>query len=76
MFGARRPDRVGHALWAGHAVAVPVDGERGAVETATSSSLRRVVDVQRAQQRDTEVAPSADHQLGGGVAGIHDVLVR
>src|ERR1700710_1469041 len=30
-FGARGPDRVGHALWAGHAVVVPVDGERGAV---------------------------------------------
>lgn len=75
-FSAGRPDRVGHALWAGHAVVVPVDGERGAVETATGPSLRRVVDAQRAQQRDPEVVPGADHQLGGGVAGIHDVLVR
>jgi hypothetical protein len=56
---------------------VPVNGERGAVETAPSASLRRVVDAQRAQQRDTEVALGTDHQLGaGGVAGIGDVLVR
>src|SRR6059058_3190224 len=75
-FGAGRPDRVGHALWAGHAVVVPIDGERSAVETAPSPSLRRVVEAQRAQQRGTELAPGADHQLGGGVAGIHDVLVR
>jgi hypothetical protein len=55
---------------------VPVDSERGAVETATSASLRRVIDAQRAQQRETTVALGADHQLSGGVTGVHEVLIR
>jgi hypothetical protein len=41
-------------------VVVPVDGERGAVETATCPGLLGVVDAKRAQQRDTEVALGAD----------------
>src|SRR2546423_7496404 len=58
-FSAGRPDRVGHALWAGHAGVVPGDGERGAVETTPSPSLPGGFDAQPAQQRDPGVAPGA-----------------
>jgi hypothetical protein len=47
-------------LWTGDALVVPVDGECGAVETATCAGLLGVVDAQRAEQRDSEVALGAD----------------
>ena len=59
-FGACRPDRVGHALRTRDALVVPVDGERGAVETATRAGLLGVVDAQRPNKGDTEVALGAD----------------
>ncbi|ONI88775.1 hypothetical protein ALI22I_17450 [Saccharothrix sp. ALI-22-I] len=33
-----------------------------------------VVDAQRAEQGDAVLASCADHQVGGGVTGVHDVL--
>ena len=55
---------------------VAVESQRGAVDTTTSASLRKVIDAQRAQQRETTVTPGADHQLSGGVTGVHEVLIR
>lgn len=54
---------------------VSVESERGAVETATSASLRTVIDAQRAQQRETTVALGAALQLSAGVTGVYEVLI-
>lgn len=73
-FGTLRPDRAPRPLTTDDLTPVPVDGERGTAVTVTGPGLSGVVDPQRAEQGDVMLAAGADHQIGGGVARVHDVL--
>ncbi len=70
--GARAPAGAGGALRAADLVGVPVDGERGG-GVAAGPRLGGGVGQQRAEQGDP-AGPGGEQQVGGGVAGIHDVL--